>query len=124
MVLSLIVMDLVDGNSCVDDRRLDGFLLDDGLNGLWIVSATKDNADAARTNLMNMVVDVLASNDWGHRMALFLAHLSAILELCSLLLKTSGDGFGVAVLVLTVFHRNDVVVMFFWKNFTVVDWLD
>ena len=34
MVLGLIMMDLVNGDSCVDDRRLDSLLLDDWLNGL------------------------------------------------------------------------------------------
>ena len=34
MVLGLVMMDLVNGDSCVDDRWLDGLLLDDWLDGL------------------------------------------------------------------------------------------
>ena len=41
MVLSLLLMNLVNGNSCVDDRWLNGLLLDDWLNGLGHVLVTR-----------------------------------------------------------------------------------
>lgn len=57
-------------------------------------------------------------------MSLLFGHATVALELSSFLLKTGLDSFGVAVCVVTLFNRNDVVLMLFGENFTVVHWLD
>lgn len=61
---------------------------------------------------MNVVVDVLSSDDWCNRVALMRGTLGAsVLKLQTLLLETGLDGFWVAVLVLTMLNRNNVVLV-------------
>ena len=50
VVLGLVLVDLVDGDGGVDDRRLDGLLLDDGLDGPDAVSTTSTSTTARRTH--------------------------------------------------------------------------
>ena len=73
---------------------------------------------------MNMVVDVLASNDWCDGMSFLCASIgTGVLKLETFLLKTSLDRFRIAVLVLTMFDRYNVVLMLLWEDFTIFDWL-
>ena len=63
---------------------------------------------------MDMVVHVLASDDWGDGMAFLLPHLPAALKLGGFLLETSLDRLRIAMLVFPVFYGNHVVVVLFW----------
>ena len=92
MVLGLVVVNLVDGYGGVDDRGLDGLLLDDGLNGLrrWLVSHIDLKGC---TYLMNVMVDMLACNNRGHRVGLSGSSLDTVVsELSSLLFEAGLDG--------------------------------
>lgn len=74
------------------------------------------------TNLVHVVMDVLASNDWCDRVSLLGRPLcTGTLELCTLLLEASFDGFWITMLMLTVLHRDDVMLMLLGKNFAVLD---
>lgn len=55
---------------------------------------------------------MLSSDDWCNRVALMRGTLGAsVLKLQTLLLETGLDGFWVAVLVLTMLNRNNVVLV-------------
>ena len=70
---------------------------------------------------MNMMMHMLASNNWGNGMGLLCASIgTCVLELHAFLFETCLDSLGVAVLVLAVLDRHDVVAMLFWKDFTVL----
>ena len=76
-------------------------------------------------SLVNMVVNMLASNGWLDA----LGHLSttldaSALELTGLLLKTSLDGGSISVAVFTIFHGGHVVDVFFRENLSILDGLD
>ena len=74
---------------------------------------------------MHMVVNVLASNHWCNRVALFGTSFSpSVLELHTLLLKTGLDGVWVAVLVFAVLDRDHVMVMLLWEHLTILDGLN
>ena len=74
---------------------------------------------------MNMVVHVLASNDGCNGVGLLGTCFSAgILELHTLLFKTSLDGVGVTVLNLTLLDSGHSVRVLFGENLAVLDWLD
>ena len=60
---------------------------------------------------MNMVVDVLASNDWCNGVGLFLLHTTGTLKLSSLLLKTSLYSVGIAVDVVTLLNGENIGVV-------------
>ena len=57
-------------------------------------------------------------------MSLLFGYATVALELSSFLLKTGLDSLGIAVLVVTFLNRNDVVLMLFRENFTVVHGLN
>ena len=57
-------------------------------------------------------------------MSLLFGHATVALELSSFLLKTGLDSLGIAVLVVTLLNRDDIVLMLFRENFTVVHRLD
>ena len=77
------------------------------------------------TNLMYVVVDVFSSNHWCHGVSLLSTTLyPRILELCTLLFETCFDGLFVAVMVLPMLDGNNVVMVLFWEDFAVFDWLD
>lgn len=74
---------------------------------------------------MNMVVHVLASNDWCNRVALLGTCFGAgVLELHTLFFKTRLDGVGVTVLNLTFLNGGHSVRVLFGKNLTILDRLD
>ena len=70
------------------------------------------------------MVDVLASNDWGDGVGLFLGHTTVALELRRFLFEAGLDCIGIAMLMVTFLNRNDVVMMFLGKDFTVKDRLN
>ena len=73
---------------------------------------------------MNMVMHVLASNDGGHRVSLFCACFSAgVLELHTLLFKTSLNSVGVTVLDFTLLNSGHSVRVLFRENLPILDWL-
>ncbi len=73
---------------------------------------------------MDMVVDMLASDDGSNGVRLLCATFGALtLELQTLLLETGLDSLGVTVNVLTMLHRNNVVMMLLRKDLTVLYWL-
>lgn len=107
VVLSLVLVNLVDRNGGVDDRWLDGLLLDDGLDGL-----------------VDVVVDVLASNGWGgSRCVLSLANGALILELGSLGCETLLYMVVVSVLDVALLSSSHVVAVLLWEDLAVLDGL-
>ena len=74
---------------------------------------------------MNVVVDMLSSNDGSYGMSMFrFAFGAGVSELCSLLLETGLDGAGITMVVLTVLDGQDVVLVLFGEHLTILDWLD
>lgn len=74
---------------------------------------------------MNMMVHVLAGNDWCNGVGLLGTCFSAgILELHALFFETSLDGVGIAVLKLTLLDSGHAVMVLFRENLTILDWLD
>jgi len=123
MMLRLVLMDFMDGNGRVNDRWLNGLFVDDGLDSLSDVNSCVSGYGEG-TNLMYVMMNVLASNDWCYGVRFFRTSLSAsILELQTLLLETSLDGLSISVLVFTVFDWDHVVNVLLWQHFTVFDWL-
>lgn len=72
---------------------------------------------------MNVVVNMLASNDRGYGVALFLMDRARALELSSLLFKAGLDGFWVTMLVVTFLNTDHVVGVLLRQDLTVTDWL-
>jgi len=108
MMLSGVVVDLVNGNSCVMNVGFDRLLVNDRLDGLVYV-----------------VVDVLAGNGrCVDRCVLSWLTYGLVLELSS----RGGDlllgVLVVTVIVSAVLYRDQVVVVLFWKNFLMLDRLD
>ena len=98
MVLSLVVMGLVDGNCGVDDGWLDGFLLNNRLNGF-----------------MDVVVVMFAADDGlGSRSVLGLALSAVVFELGGFLFNASFDAASIAVVVLSVLNGHGIVVVCLW----------
>ena len=125
MVLGLVVVDFVDGDGGVYDGRLDGFLLDDRLDSLKDGSTLFQKLCRVFTDLMYVVVDVLSSNHWCHRVCLLSTTLyPCILELSTLLFETCFNGLFITVTVLPMLDGNNVVHVLFGKDFAVFDWLD
>lgn len=123
-MLGLILVDLVDRYGSVNNRGLDSLLLNNGLDGLEYVSGSSQENKIRSTDLVNVVVNMLASNDGGNRVSLLFGYTTVALELSSFLLETGLDSLGIAVLVVTLLNGDDVVLMLFRKNFTVVHGLD
>lgn len=74
---------------------------------------------------MDVMMDVLARNDGCNGMALLCAARGTrALELSTFLLQTGLDGSSVAMVHLTVFYRDDVVLVLFGKYFAVLDGLN
>ncbi len=73
---------------------------------------------------MNMMMHVLASNDWCNRVGLFGTCFSTgVLELQTLFFKTSFDGAGVTVLNLACLNSGHSVGVLFGENLAVLHWL-
>jgi len=107
VVLRLILVDFMDGNSGVDDGWLDGLFLDD-----WLDS------------LVDVMMNVLSGNGWvGGRRVLDITDGSSILELGLFGSDTLLDVGVVAVLDFAVLNANLVVMMLLWENFTVLNGL-
>ena len=74
---------------------------------------------------MNMMMHMFAGNDWCNGVSFFRTCFGAgILKLQTLLLKTSFDGAGIAVLDLTLLDRGHPVRVLFWEDFAIFDRLD
>lgn len=107
VVLGGIVVHLVNGDSRVNDVRLNGLLVDDWLDGL-----------------MDVVVYVLTSHDWSDGAGvLALNALLLITELSLLGSKTLLHLVGIVVLERAVLDRDDVVVVLLRKDGLVDYWL-
>lgn len=107
MVLSGVMVDLVDWHGGVCDVWLDGLLLHHWLN-----------------SLVDMVVDVLASNDRGDAAGLLAADASGgVLVLGTLLGEAALVLLGVVMVDLAVLDWDNVVVVGLWEDLLVVDWL-
>lgn len=79
---------------------------------------------AIRTYLVNMVVNVLASNSRCDGVAFTDAAFGAgVLELQTLLLETGLDGGIVTVVLLALFNGSHLVDVLLWEDFTVLDGL-
>jgi len=108
VVLGGVVVGLVDRDGGVGDVRLDGLLLDDGLDGL-----------------VDVVVDVLAGNGGVDRLGgLVLAGVDLVLELGGLGAQALGYLAVIAVLEAAVLNGAEVVVVLLSKALLVVDGLD
>ena len=99
---------LVDRNGGVDNVRLDSLLLDDGLNGL-----------------MDVVVDVLATDGSSLALAVGVSIYNAlILELSLLLNKVALGSVVVAVIKLAVLDSAEFSSVLFRENLTILDRLN
>ena len=77
------------------------------------------------TNLVDMMMNMLASNDWCYRVSVLgLAFGTRVSELSSFLLKTSLDSRSVPMANLAVLNRNHLVFVLFREYFTVLDGLN
>lgn len=108
VVLGSVVVDLVDRDGGVDNVRLDGLLVDNGLDGL-----------------VDVVVDVLTADSGGNRLGVNSLDLSALVsKLSSLGGEALLDLGVVTVLERAVLDGGKVVVVLLRKNLTVLDGLD
>lgn len=108
VVLGLILVNLVNGNGSVDNRRLNGLLLDDRLDVL-----------------MNVVVDVLASQRWlSRRSMLDITNSAFVLVLSCLSIETLLYVVIIAVLDISVLNTCHLMGVLFWEDLTVLDRLD
>lgn len=126
-MLGLVVVNLVDGDGGVYDGRLNGLLLNDGLDGLRKELVLRKYAAGPRghTYLVDVVVDMLACDHWGNRVGLAGGPLNAgVTELSRLLFETGLDGSRITMVVLTLLDGNDVVLVGFRENLTILDGLD
>ena len=74
---------------------------------------------------MNVVMHVLAGNDWCNGVGLLGTCFSAgILELHTLFFKASFNGAGVTVVDLTLLHSGHSVGVLLRKYLAILDWLD
>ena len=108
VVFGLVLVNLVDWNGCVYDRRLDSLLLDDWLDVL-----------------VNVVVDVLADDILAGRLrVLNISNITSVLELSILFCKTLPDVVVISVLDLTLLNCSQVVCVLFGEDLLVFDGLD
>jgi len=108
MVLGLILVNLMDGNSGVYNGGLDSLLLDHWLD-----------------LLVYMVVDVLACNSWvGRGCLLSVSHSAGVLELSLFGGQTLLGVFVRAVLDIAVLYTSNLVGVLLREDFTVLDWLN
>lgn len=74
---------------------------------------------------MDMVMHVLPSDDWCNGVGLLGTCFSAsVLELQTLLFKTSFDSVGITMLDFTLLDSGHSVVVLFGENFAILDGLD
>jgi hypothetical protein len=103
MVLSSVVVNLVNGDGCVGDVRLDGLLLDDGLDSLVdvvvVVLASDDRVDLTSGLAVNASGGVYVTSPLGGK---------ALLDIVV-----------VVVLVATVLNGDDIVVVLLGEDLTV-----
>lgn len=108
VVLGGVVVNLVDGDGGVDNVRLDGLLVDNGLDGL-----------------VDVVMDVLTADGGCNRLRVHSLELGALVsKLGSLSSETLLDLGVVAVLKRAVLDGGKVVMVLLRENLTVLDGLD
>jgi len=108
VVLGLVLVDLVDWDSGVDNRWLDSLLLDDWLDVL-----------------VDVVVNVLTSNGGAcNGCVLNITNLAGVLELSSLSSETLLYVVVIAVLDVAVLNTGHLVGVLLWENLTILNWLD
>jgi len=108
VVLRFVVVNFMDRDGGVYDGGLDSLLLDDGLDCL-----------------VDMVVDVLASQRWCCSLGMLsLANFLGVLELSAFSLETLLYVVIVAVVDLTVLDASEVVRMLLWEDLLVLYRLD
>lgn len=73
---------------------------------------------------MNVMVDVLASNDRSYRVGLLLRDTTVALELSSLLFETGLDSFFITMDEVTLFDGKDVDLMLLGKYLAILDRLN
>jgi len=108
VVLGFIVVNLMHGDGGVDDGRLNGFFLDNGLDGF-----------------VDMVVNMLANH--GGRLncrTLNITYVTGVLELSPLRLKSLIDVVGVTVMVFSMLNAHHLMAMLFGKDLFVGDGLN
>lgn len=104
VVLSSVMVNLVDWDSGVGNVGLNGFLLNNGLDGL-----------------VDVMMDVLASKSRSDGLCVTLSTLDALVtELCGLGLETLGNIPVIAVLELAVLNGSKVVVVLLRENLAVL----
>lgn len=127
VVLSLVVVDFVDGNGGVDDGWLDSLLLDDGLDGLVNWRSGRQQGSQLHLSLteLTVVVDVLAGDDGGGLVNdLFLSLDTLVAELRTLLLESGTDSSIITVFNLTGLDAGHAVVVLLGKDLLVLDGLN
>lgn len=126
MVGSSVVVNLVDGNSGVDNVGLDNLLVDDRLDGL--VDVLKEDINDDHSTLSNdktYVVDMLAANGGRYALALCGAlNAPLVPELSLLLHKVALGGIMVTVVKFAVLNGTELGGVCLGKNFAVLDGLD
>jgi len=106
VVLWLIVVNLVHGNSGVHNGWLDSLLLNDRLDGL-----------------VDMVMMMLTGNGWCNGMSLFCCgNLTLILELSYLGGDLVMDALVISMVMLSVLSSSNVVMVLSWKDLLILDW--
>jgi len=107
VVSGSVVVDLMDGDSGVDDVGLDGLLLDNRLNGL-----------------VDVMMNVLAANGGSDALALSGSFYTPfILELSLLLDKVPLSGVVVAVIEFAVLDGTKLRRVLLWQHLAVLNWL-
>lgn len=126
VMLSGVVVDLVNGHGRVDNVRLNG--LCGRVSGLADISDETEELTLVNDRLdglMNVVVDVLASDDWSHRAGvLTLNPLRLIAVLALLSCELALDLVAVIVLVRAVLNGDNVVVVLLRHARLILHWLD
>ena len=126
MVCSSVVVNLVNGNSGVNNVGLDNLLVDDRLDGLVDVleESVSENSDTLR-RVKTYVVDVLAANGGGYALALCGAlNAPLVLELGLLLHKVALGGVMVTVVELAVLNGTELGSVCLGEDLAVLDGLD
>jgi hypothetical protein len=125
MMSSSIVVNLVDGNSGVDNVGLDDLLVDDRLDGLVdVLEGVSDDYGTLRNGEI-YVVDMFAADGGGHALALCGAlNAPLVPELSLLLHKVTLGGVMVTVVKLAVLNGTELGSVCLGKNLAVLDGLD
>jgi hypothetical protein len=108
MVSSLVMVNLMDGDSGVDDVGLNSLLLDNGLD-----------------SLVDVVVDVLSAYGGSNTLAVGGVLNAALVSKASLVVDQSPlSRIGIAVVKLAVLNSTELSSVLLWENLTVLDGLN